>query len=182
MLKYIKKIIRKVWDNTCFRTFNVMKNLTEGRALISILIPGLVMCFFYNQYQSRAIELERNVQKALLQGWNYTEDGEAYLNVRIETDKFPLVWDREDVEKIVVKRLNLYNYQVRAGKSNRNIGVYVKPNPTLENRVEAFYSENIEVNGSIEPTIWLISVNTKIDDNNLATELQEKGQKLPLKE
>ena len=76
--------------------------------------------------------------------------------------------------------LNLHNYQVEARISNRNIGLYVEPNSKLDRRVEAIYSENIEVNGEAQPIIWLKSDNAIIEDQTLVKQLQEKGERLSL--
>ena len=182
MFKCIRKIVRKVWDNTCFATWNVMKNITEGRLLVAILIPGLVLASFHYMYQDKSINYDKNLRKALIQGWQYNDNGEIYLNVYIETDSFPLVWGKEEIVEITARELNLHNYQVRARRSNRSIGLYVKPNARLEKRVEAIYSENIEVNGVTQPIIWLMSDNVIIEDPDLAKDLQEKGEKLSLRE
>ena len=58
----------------------------------------------------------------------------------------------------------------------------MKQNAIIEKRVEAIYSEDIEVNGVTQPIIWLMSDNVIIEDPDLAKELQEKGEKLSLRE
>lgn len=181
-MTFIKNILRKVWQNTCFRSFSIFKNLKEGGLLTAILIPGLVFSFFYYQYEEKRISLEKNVDKALIESWKEAPNGQMYLNVYFEVEGFPLAFEKEDVESIVTKKVNIHNYRVRARASNRSVGIYVKPDARLEQRVEAIYSEEIAVNGEANPTIWLISDNTEIKDPEIKKALEEKGEKLPLRE
>lgn len=175
-------MIKKVWQNTCFRWCSIVKNLKEGGLLIPILIPGLVLAFFYWQYEQRAISLGKKVDKALTESWKQAPSGDLYLNVYFETGSFPIAFGKEDVFGIVGKKLNVHNYQVRAVRNNRKVGLYEKKDAKLEHKVRAIYSENIVVNGKKEPTIWLISENTYVKNEELKKELEKKGEKLPLKE
>lgn len=178
---FIKRILEEVWRNTSITWYNVVVNLRKGGLFILILIPGMLYGWLYSMHENCVEELENKVQVVLEQGWQETDKGDLYLNKYVEVEFVPYIFEEKHAFEVVKKRLSFNNYKVRAKKNNRAVGLYEKPEPKFNYRVEVVYSENVEYEGKAGPKFWFMSENVKLKNQDLKEQLKTKGYKLPLK-
>lgn len=165
-----KSIIKEVWDNTSFRSYNILRNLGKGGIITAILIPGIVLCFFSMQAEERELYLEKRVGHAIYEEWK-EEHGDVYLDTYIPVRTFPFVFGKQENIDIVAEMVNTHNYIVRARRNNRSVGLHVDHNPKEDRRIEAIYYENIGGQEAI-----------RLKSENVIDTRKEKGSKLPLRE
>ena len=170
MLKGIKRIIREVWDNTSFRSYNIIRNIGKGGIITAILIPGIVLCFFHVQAENRELYLQEKVSHAIYEEWK-EKDGDVYLDAYITVKKFPFIFGKQENIDVVTKIINTHNYVVRARRNNRAAGLYEENNPKQDYRVELIYYDEIMGREAI-----------RLKSENLKDTRTEKGEKLPLRE
>lgn len=168
-------ILKKIYYNTLLRTCNAVKNLLDGSWIIAISIPMCFLAFVYTfGYEDNVVGLNRCLDKAFYQEWKTTDTGEAYINLYIRT-KTNMAFDANDIAKQVEPRIKEHNEWVQTRRNNRAIGTYVKPNPKLDVKVNAYYTTNVEIDGRTTPTVWIISENTQVEDLAKRKEV-EKGK------
>lgn len=181
-MRYIRKIISKVWKNTYLRQETIWYNLVHGRIIATIIILGILFCGMHEQYQREAIELKTNLNIAIFDGWKETADGrELYLNIYMDVNTVPFVFTKEDIFNMVSDKVKTHNFWVESAKANRRAGIYVKPDAREEHKIKAIYLERDSFLWKTHKTVWLISDNTELAFD-LRKELQEKGEIIPLED
>ena len=168
-------ILKKIYYNTLLRSCNFFKNLLDGKWLLAISIPMCFLAFVYTfGYEDNRVGLNKCLDKAFYQEWKTTENGEAYINLYIRTNT-GMAFNANDIAKQVEPRVKEHNEWVQTRRNNRAIGTYVKPNPQLDVKVNAYYTTNVEIDGRTTPTVWIISENTQVADPVKRKEV-EKGK------
>ena len=178
---FIWRIIQEVWRNTSISWYAPIVNLRKGGLFILILIPAMLYGCFSTMHENHAQDLDNKVKIILEKGWKEKPTGELYLNMCVDVEYIPYVFEEKHAFEIVKRRLSFNNYKVRAKKNNRSVGLYEEPEPKFEHRVEVIYSKDIEWKGKVGPRFWFASENVKLKNKELSKQLTTKGYKLPLK-
>lgn len=172
-------MMKKIYYNTRIKFDNALKNLLDGSWLLAISIPMCFLAFLYTfGHEDNMVALNRSLDKVFYQEWKTTDTGEEYINIYIRT-KTNLTFDASDIVKQVEPRVKEHNEWVQTRRNNRAIGTFVKTNPKLDVKVNAYYTTDVEIDGRTTPTVWIISENAEIKDPVKRMEVEKGKIKIP---
>lgn len=173
------KRIKRLWERIYIGVYPIYQ-FGKKVFFVGVFVLFVLSCFFYFE-QSKGNDVERNMNIALDKKWAVEQNDSKmpYLAVHFTVNEIPYVFEKEDMVKIVQKRLQLHNYQVRADRNNAANGWVVKYELNYADTVRAFYTTDVAVKGKVAPTLWLLSSNY-ITKYNLEERL--KGYEIPIPE
>lgn len=172
------KRLERLWERIYKGIYPIIQ-FGKNVFFVGILVAMVAaVAFYFNQ--SRGNDVERGVNLALDKKWAVEVDSKMpYLAVRFTVNEIPYLFEKEDAVKIVQKRLQLHNYQVRADRNNAANGWVVKHELNYSDTVRAFYTTDVAVKDQVAPTLWLLSSNYvakyKLED-------RLKGYEIPIPE
>lgn len=168
-------MLKKAFEKLYFGWYPVLRFVKC--VYYTLFVVGIVLGGAFYFYQDRAKALEEALNIALIESWQQNAD-ETYLNVHYVVDEIPILFTKENVCEIVRKKVQPHNYVVDARRVNQKNGFYVKPKIRFSDKVRAYYTEDVEVNGQTEPTVWLLSEGY-INKHNLEESLSKYEIEIP---
>lgn len=170
-------IFKKVWYYTCFRWYSIVYHLGAGKVLDAIILPGIFLALLYMYgYQEPLNDFNDKLDVVFSDNsWQRNNNGQLYLNKYIRVDIVPLGLSKEEVIEKVASRIKFHNDMVDVREKNRRMKLVVKGNEQFDVKLKAYFTDDVEVDGRISPTIWIMSTNTSMKNEKLENKVKAYG-------